>query len=60
VWCEGDDPRPRARITARLDLRTSGHETSTTHNAEDVVAVLEDWLARFSAEAAAAAGHLDA
>jgi hypothetical protein len=50
LWCDEDDPEPRARITARLDLTEgAGQETTTAHGSEAIVRAVADRLARFAA-----------
>jgi hypothetical protein len=50
LWCDEDDPEPRARITARLDLTDRvGQEATTVHGSEAIVRAVADRLARFAA-----------
>jgi hypothetical protein len=49
LWCDDDDPEPRARITARLDLTGGGSEATLTARGTDaILRAIADELARFA------------
>lgn len=50
AWLEGpaDDPQLRIRLVSRDDVARDAEDTASASTAEDALAYVRDWLARFS------------